>query len=52
MSKICDCCGNQLKDGAKFCNKCGEPVANITTPQNDVQEGVDGAQQKKKFFAI
>lgn len=50
MSKICDHCGNQLKDGAKFCNKCGEPVANITTPQNDVQEGFDGAQQKEKVF--
>lgn len=25
----CEKCGQQLRDGAKFCNKCGAPVENI-----------------------
>lgn len=26
----CDYCGNKLRDGAKFCNICGEPVTEIS----------------------
>ena len=49
MSKICVRCGNQLKDSAKFCNKCGEPVAGITSStasQSDVQGAIDEIRQK------
>ena len=29
MIMYCDNCGNQLRDNAKFCNKCGTPVAEM-----------------------
>ncbi len=41
MGGICSNCGNQLKEGARFCNKCGKPVADeppkVQVP-NNVQE--------------
>jgi len=27
---FCNKCGNQLRDGAKFCNICGKPVAEVS----------------------
>lgn len=35
---FCTRCGNQLKEGQKFCNQCGKPVPvkNITTPVTEI----------------
>ena len=37
MNKFCGGCGNQLEDGAAFCNKCGRPV----NAQNGVNNTTD-----------
>ncbi len=29
---FCSTCGNQIEDGAKFCSKCGTPVAPVEQP--------------------
>lgn len=34
---FCTNCGNELKDGTKFCSKCGKP-ATVQRPQNDLSE--------------
>ncbi len=36
MAKFCRYCGNELKEGIKFCGKCGSPV------EDSVQPGVQG----------
>lgn len=40
---FCKKCGNELKEGVKFCNKCGEPVASISkenSQKNDTLEKI------------
>lgn len=37
MSKYCQNCGNVINDGAKFCDKCGQPVAQQPVMQQPVQ---------------
>ena len=36
MPKFCPDCGNQLKDGAKFCDKCGSGLAQNQTDTNGI----------------
>lgn len=31
---FCKNCGNELKEGVKFCSKCGTPVGVIQTSEN------------------
>ena len=31
----CDNCGNKLRDGAKFCNKCGTNIEEYVVPEPD-----------------
>lgn len=42
---FCKNCGNQLKDGAKFCAKCGTPVAQTTTGAAGKAEGTQVTPQ-------
>ena len=34
----CNKCGNQLRDGATYCNRCGAPVEDIKPAVSDVAE--------------
>lgn len=34
----CDNCGNQLRDGAKFCHKCGASVSELENYQNNASQ--------------
>ena len=36
MSKVCNSCGNVLKDNAKFCPKCGTPVGELQSSSNNI----------------
>lgn len=38
MSKVCINCGNELKDSAKFCGKCGAKVEEITSAKTSSNE--------------
>ena len=35
---FCDKCGNQLRDGAKFCHKCGASVSELENHQNNASQ--------------
>lgn len=35
----CSNCGHQLKEGAKFCPKCGKPIYNSLNPQIEAKNG-------------
>lgn len=35
---FCDKCGNQLRDGAKFCHKCGASVSELENYQNNASQ--------------
>ena len=50
----CDHCGNKLRDGAKFCNKCGATVTPIDDSKNDatVNIGQVPVQKGKKPLNI
>lgn len=50
MSKVCINCGNELKDSAKFCGKCGAKVEEITSAKQ-VQTKVLYAQIAKIIYA-
>ena len=53
---FCKNCGTQLKEGAKFCPKCGTPAANVNTGGNGggYQGGASPVQPQKKppYLAI
>ena len=36
---FCSKCGNQCKEGAKFCNKCGAPLATSDLNATDNKKG-------------
>jgi len=36
---FCGNCGNELKDGAKFCPKCGSPVRSSSNPNINIKKG-------------
>ena len=35
---FCDNCGNELREGALFCPKCGTPVNVIHSVQDEVEQ--------------
>ena len=37
----CDNCGNQLRDGAKFCNKCGMQIVGETVSSDVIDKRED-----------
>ena len=45
----CENCGNQIKDGALFCNKCGTKV-DYSEDESVVQE--QHSQQQKNFLTV
>ena len=49
----CDNCGNQLRDGAKFCNKCGMQIAGETVSSDviDKREDVSNDQTPSTSYS-
>lgn len=48
--KYCSNCGNQIKEGAKFCNECGTNTTNEATPNH--QNGSSSGEQIINLSAI
>ena len=44
---ICKKCGNQIKEGAKFCNNCGYDLSNETFDTDVSDENVQSITLKK-----
>ena len=55
---ICKKCGNQIKEGAKFCNNCGYESSNMNQDNRQYnsnmnqQDQQQNQQQKKKTSKI
>ena len=55
---FCDYCGNKLRDGAKFCNRCGEPVTIVDEeskvvhepPKTESQDRNNNSPEKDSLF--
>lgn len=43
---FCKNCGTELKEGTKFCPKCGTPIASIEQPNNWSQNGIQGRDNR------
>lgn len=50
---ICSKCGNELKEGSVFCNKCGEPVEIAkasSVPDMNLEESIEFADKLKNMY--
>ena len=45
MARFCSQCGNEIKAGSKFCNKCGQPVGEHFSQNITEQKEAAGATQ-------
>lgn len=47
MAQFCTQCGNEIKPGSKFCNKCGQPVGEHNT--SDININKEEVAKKREF---
>lgn len=45
MAQFCIKCGSEIKEGSKFCNKCGHPVENPTVQDTAIPKGTNRSSQ-------
>ena len=47
---FCTNCGCKLKDGAKFCSKCGHPTGVYPVPKQDEIQNNSQSEEEGGFF--